>query len=287
MKALTYTATGRFELIEKAKPEILNRRMPSWGLLLRASALRTFIFCMGLCLRRRSALQWGMSWWASWRLLALTLAKSSRATGLRWMSKHSAARCFYCRRGYVNNCTSGGWMLGCRIDGGQAEYYPCAIRRQWSDSDSRQCERRAGSVCRRHTRHRLLGCQDFGDFCGRYSADYRSRSDRTVYARMCPVYNSHRIIVCEADESRREFVRQHYPNVDVVKPTECLDVLDSLTEGRVPTAWLRLPGGDTFELHGVAPDRIPSSRLSHSTRRNRFCPCRGCMARTWRSRPAV
>ena len=31
--------------------------------------------------------------------------------------------CFFCRRGYVNNCTdpNGGWALGCRIDGGQAE----------------------------------------------------------------------------------------------------------------------------------------------------------------------
>ena len=32
--------------------------------------------------------------------------------------------CFFCRHGYVNNCTSphGGWALGCRIDGGQTEY---------------------------------------------------------------------------------------------------------------------------------------------------------------------
>ena len=32
--------------------------------------------------------------------------------------------CFYCERGFVNNCTDqhGGWALGCRIDGGQAEY---------------------------------------------------------------------------------------------------------------------------------------------------------------------
>lgn len=32
--------------------------------------------------------------------------------------------CFYCERGWVNNCTDpdGGWALGCRIDGGQAEY---------------------------------------------------------------------------------------------------------------------------------------------------------------------
>lgn len=33
-------------------------------------------------------------------------------------------KCFYCQRGFVNNCTDpqGGWALGCRIDGGQAEY---------------------------------------------------------------------------------------------------------------------------------------------------------------------
>ena len=30
--------------------------------------------------------------------------------------------CWFCERGYVNNCEQGGWMLGCRIDGCQAEY---------------------------------------------------------------------------------------------------------------------------------------------------------------------
>ncbi|MBQ3276480.1 MAG: alcohol dehydrogenase catalytic domain-containing protein [Oscillospiraceae bacterium] len=30
--------------------------------------------------------------------------------------------CFYCKRGYVNNCVEGGWYLGCRIDGCQTEY---------------------------------------------------------------------------------------------------------------------------------------------------------------------
>lgn len=33
-------------------------------------------------------------------------------------------QCWFCRRGFVNNCShpDGGWALGCRIDGGQAEY---------------------------------------------------------------------------------------------------------------------------------------------------------------------
>lgn len=32
--------------------------------------------------------------------------------------------CFFCQHGFVNNCEDpdGGWALGCRIDGGQAEY---------------------------------------------------------------------------------------------------------------------------------------------------------------------
>ena len=32
--------------------------------------------------------------------------------------------CFFCRHGWVNNCSdpNGGWALGCRIDGGLAEY---------------------------------------------------------------------------------------------------------------------------------------------------------------------
>ena len=30
--------------------------------------------------------------------------------------------CWFCRRGYINNCVRGGWKLGCEIDGCQAEY---------------------------------------------------------------------------------------------------------------------------------------------------------------------
>lgn len=30
--------------------------------------------------------------------------------------------CFFCRKGFINNCENGGWELGCRIDGCQSEY---------------------------------------------------------------------------------------------------------------------------------------------------------------------
>ncbi len=31
-------------------------------------------------------------------------------------------KCFYCKKGHVNNCENGGWLLGCSIDGGHGEY---------------------------------------------------------------------------------------------------------------------------------------------------------------------
>ena len=30
--------------------------------------------------------------------------------------------CYFCKKGYINNCQNGGWEIGCRIDGCQAEY---------------------------------------------------------------------------------------------------------------------------------------------------------------------
>lgn len=30
--------------------------------------------------------------------------------------------CFFCKKGYINNCENGGWEIGCTIDGCQAEY---------------------------------------------------------------------------------------------------------------------------------------------------------------------
>ena len=30
--------------------------------------------------------------------------------------------CYFCKKGFINNCVNGGWELGCKIDGCQAEY---------------------------------------------------------------------------------------------------------------------------------------------------------------------
>ena len=62
--------------------------------------------------------------------------------------------CWYCRRGFVNNCEQGGWMLGCVIDGGVCESAP---GRHQPLQDSRRPDGGAGALYRRYFIQRLLG----------------------------------------------------------------------------------------------------------------------------------
>ena len=157
--------------------------------------------------------------------------------------------CFYCRRGYVNNCTSGGWMLGCRIDGGQAEY----VRVPYADNGLTPIPDNVSD-------EQALFVGDIlatGYWAAKISEI--SEEDTVLIIGAGPtglctlecvqLYNPRQIVVCEADESRREFVRRHYPGVEVVEPTEYLEVLKSLTEGRGADRVIEVAGGEnTFEL---------------------------------------
>lgn len=58
-------------------------------------------------------------WWRPWETGFPT---SAPATGWPPAAESFCGDCWFCRRGYVNNCIHGGWELGCRIDGCQAEY---------------------------------------------------------------------------------------------------------------------------------------------------------------------
>ena len=92
--------------------------------------------------------------------------------------------CWFCRRGYVNNCVHGGWELGCRIDGGQAEYVrvPFAdtgltpIPDALSDEDALVCgghpgQRYWGQSCVPSSRGDTAVCWAWGRWgCARRSA---------------------------------------------------------------------------------------------------------------------
>lgn len=131
--------------------------------------------------------------------------------------------CFFCRHGYVNNCEdpNGGWALGCRIDGGQAEYVrvPCA-------------DQGLNRIPDKVTDEQALFVGDIlatGFWAARIS---EIKPEDTVLiigagptgicTLLCVMLKHPRqIIVCEKSEERIRFVQEHYPEVLVVEPENC------------------------------------------------------------------
>ena len=159
--------------------------------------------------------------------------------------------CFFCKKGFVNNCTdaNGGWALGCRIDGGQAEY----VRVPFAD---RGLNRIPENVTDRQA---LL----VGDVLatGYWAAKIAGiTEDDTVLiigagptgicTLLCVMLKTpKRIIVCEKDAERLRFVRQHYPDVLTVTPEECLAFVRANSDHGGADAVLEAAGGeDTFRL---------------------------------------
>ena len=69
----------------------------------------------------------------------------------------------FCKKGYVNNCTdeNGGWALGCRIDGGQAEYVRVPFADQGLNKIPDGVTDRRGIAGGRCSGYRLLGSAYF------------------------------------------------------------------------------------------------------------------------------
>ena len=131
--------------------------------------------------------------------------------------------CFFCKKGYVNNCTdkNGGWALGCRIDGGQAEY----VRVPFADTG---LNRIPDGVTDRQAL--LVGdVLATGYWAARISEITEEDTVLIIGAGptgictlLCVMLKKpQRIIVCEKDPGRIRFLREHYPEVLTVTPEEC------------------------------------------------------------------
>lgn len=159
--------------------------------------------------------------------------------------------CFFCRHGYVNNCTdpNGGWALGCRIDGGQAEYVrvPYADRglNRIPDSVSDEQALFVGDILATGfwaARISEIGAEDTVLIIG--------AGPTGICTLLCAMLKRpRRIIVCEKSPERRRFVREHYPDVLLTEPAECTDfVLRNSDHGGADVVLEVAGGEDTFRL---------------------------------------
>lgn len=159
--------------------------------------------------------------------------------------------CFFCRRGYVNNCTdpAGGWALGCRIDGGQAEY----VRVPYADSgltvipDNVSDEQAlfVGDVLATGywaARIADIGPEDTVLIIGAGPAGICTLS-------CVELLGPRRIVVCEKSPERARFVREHHPGVLAVGPQECRGSVLACSDHGGADAVIEMAGGDdTFRL---------------------------------------
>ena len=159
--------------------------------------------------------------------------------------------CFFCRHGYVNNCEDpdGGWALGCRIDGGQAEY----VRVPHADQGLNRIPDEV-------TDEQALFVGDIlatGFWAARIS---EIKPEDTVLiigagptgicTLLCVMLKSpRRIIVCEKSAERIRFVRTHYPDVEVVSPEECQTFVEGRSDHGGADVVIEVAGADdTFQL---------------------------------------
>lgn len=159
--------------------------------------------------------------------------------------------CFFCQRGFVNNCTSehGGWSLGCRIDGGQAEYVRVPLANQGLN-------RIPDSV----TDEQALFVGDIlatGFWATRIS-DIRATDSVLIIGAgptgictlLCVMLKQpQQIVVCEKSDERRRFIEQHYPQVKVCTPDDCREWIAAHCSNGGADVVIEVAGGpNTFEL---------------------------------------
>ena len=159
--------------------------------------------------------------------------------------------CFFCQHGYVNNCEDpdGGWALGCRIDGGQAEY----VRVPHADQGLNRIPEGV-------TDEQALFTGDIlatGFWAARIS---EITSDDTaliigagptgICTLLCTLLKQpKRIIVCEKSEERIRFIHHHYPEVLVTTPEQCHDFVMSHSAHGGADVVIEVAGADdTFGL---------------------------------------
>lgn len=159
--------------------------------------------------------------------------------------------CFYCKHGYVNNCTSphGGWALGCRINGGQTEYVRVPLAEQGlnriPDSVSDEQALFVGDVLATG-----FWAARISEITEEDTVLIIGAGPTGICTLLCVMQKQpKRIIVCEQSEERRNFVKQHYPNVLLTTPDECEDFVKNNSDHGGADRVLEVAGGkDTFQL---------------------------------------
>lgn len=251
MLAYTYIDKGKFELIEKEKPEILDAKDAIVRVTLSSICTSDLHIKHGSVPRAVQGITVGHEMVGIVESIGNAVTKIKPGDRVTVNVETFCGECFFCQHGYVNNCTdhNGGWALGCRIDGGQTEY----VRVPYADQG---LDKIPDTV----TDEQALFVGDVlatGFWAARIS---EITSEDTVLiigagptgicTLLCVMLkHPKKIIICEKDETRREFVKKYYPEVVLVEPEDAEKFVKAESNHGGADVVLEVAGAkDTFEL---------------------------------------
>lgn len=251
MLAYTYIEHGKFELIEKPKPGLKAPRDAIVRVTLGSICTSDLHIKHGSVPRALPGTTVGHE------MVGIVEQVGADVTSIRPGDRVTVnvetfcGECFFCRHGYVNNCTdaNGGWALGCRIDGGQAEY----VRVPYADQGLNRIPDAVSD-------EQALFVGDVlatGFWAARISEITEEDTVLIIGAGptgictlLCVMLKQpRRIIVCEKSPERIRLVREHYPDVQVVKPEDCREIVLRSSDHGGADVVLEVAGtDDTFRL---------------------------------------
>ncbi len=251
MKAYTYVEPGKFQLLDKPKPQLQAPRDAIVRVTLSSICTSDLHIKHGSVPRAVPGITVGHEMVGVVEQLGQEVHTLKVGDRVCVNVETFCGSCFFCQHGYVNNCTDpqGGWALGCRIDGGQTAY----VRVPYADQGLSRIPDTVSD-------EQALFVGDIlatGYWAARISEIQEEDTVLIIGAGptgICTLQcvmlkHPKRIIVCEKSAERADFVRQHYPQVEVVAPEACLEWVRTHSDHGGADVVLEVAGSeDTFRL---------------------------------------
>ena len=159
--------------------------------------------------------------------------------------------CFFCKRGFINNCIQGGWHIGCKIDGAQAEY----IRVPFADMGLNVLPNNVS-----YKNALFVGDVLASGYFGAELCEIKTEDTVAIIGSgpvgLCSmasarVMNANKIIAIDKDSNRLQVALKQGLADIVLNPNEC-DIeteIKKLTENRGADCVIEAAGGEnTFEM---------------------------------------
>ncbi len=225
MLAYVYEDEGRFSLTEKEEPHIKDEKDAIIKVTLSSICTSDLHIKHGSVPRAVKGITVGHEMVGIVKETGSAVKKFKKGDRVAVNVETFCGECFFCKNGFVNNCRhpAGGWAIGCRIDGGQAEF----VRVPLADNG-------LSKIPDGVTDEQALFTGDIlatGFWAAKISEIKKQDTvliigaGPTGFCTLASVLlrEPEKVIVCEKDEGRRRFVNKYYPSVLTVAPEDVLD----------------------------------------------------------------